>query len=268
MTVIKKIAVFGICGKMGVDITRQLLKEKDIKVVCGLDIINAGNDFGTLYAGGPAGIEIFNNFKDIRKLNPDLILDFTNAESAFNSIIWAVRNKIDIIVGTTGITKEKLSAVESELKEGSSKVFIVPNFAIGAVIMMKMSAAVAKYFENCEIIEMHHDRKKDAPSGTSLLTAEYIAQKKKMNDSRLKDGESETVSGSRGAFYEGINIHSLRLPGYLASQEVVFGTTGQTLKIRHDSIDRLSFYPGVVLAIRKIDNLSNFTVGLDKILDF
>ena len=133
--------------------------------------------------------------------------------------------------------------------------------------MTKLSQIIAKYFDNCEIIELHHDKKKDAPSGTAIFTAEKIAQEKIFNNSRLEEGEVETLQGSRGSFTDGIHIHSIRLPGLLAHQNIIFGTKGQTLSIKHDSIDRSSFYPGLILAVRKIDNLSNYTYGLDKIID-
>jgi len=265
---VKKIAVSGICGKMGIAITSELLKESDIEVVCGLDVVNEGSDFGDLFCGKELGIKIFSGLDEIKKANPDLILDFTNADAAFRTVLWAVENGIDIVVGTTGISKDRLDEINKKSSAGRSRVFIVPNFSTGAVIMMKMAAAAARYFDSCEIIELHHDKKKDAPSGTAILTSEYIAEKKHFRDSRLMDGESETVEGSRGAFFNGIQIHSVRLPGYLASQEVIFGSAGQTLKIRHDSTDRLTFYPGVILAIRKIEFLPSFTIGLDKLLDF
>ena len=174
---------------------------------------------------------------------------------------------IDIIVGTTGFKKDELVKIEEKANKSGSKVFIVPNFSIGAVLMIKISQMIAKYFDGCEIIELHHDKKKDAPSGTSIFTAQQISQTKKFNSARLKDGETETVSGSRGAFSDGIHIHSVRMPGFLAHQNVIFGTCGQTLSIKHDSIDRSSFYPGLLLAIRKIDKCLNYTYGLDKILD-
>ncbi|MCJ7665476.1 MAG: 4-hydroxy-tetrahydrodipicolinate reductase, partial [Actinobacteria bacterium] len=146
-------------------------------------------------------------------------------------------------------------------------VLIAPNFAIGAVIMMKVAGMIAKYFDNCEIIEMHHDKKKDAPSGTSITTAKNISRNISFNSSRLKEKEDETVSGSRGGFTRGIHIHSVRLPGLLAHQDVIFGTLGQTLSIRHDSLSRSSYYPGVIYAVRNIKKLSNYTYGLDKIID-
>ncbi|MBM3705342.1 MAG: 4-hydroxy-tetrahydrodipicolinate reductase [Actinobacteria bacterium] len=264
----KKIAVFGVCGKMGVAITGELLKEKDIKVVGGLDRVNIGTDMGEILGVGDTGVTVSGTYDDILKHKPDLIIDFTTAEAASRSINWAIDNKMDIIVGTTGISKTEINSFRERVEKSKNRVFLVPNFSIGAVVLMKIASMVTKYFDDCEIIEMHHDKKKDAPSGTSVLTAENISKIKKFNLRRLKDSETETLGGSRGAFYEGVHIHSVRLPGFLAHQEVIFGTVGQTLTIRHDSIDRLSFYPGVILAIRNIDSLSGFNYGLDKIISF
>ena len=247
--------MFGICGKMGTSMAKELLKEKDIEVICGFDKLNVEKDK-----------KIFNRYEDVRNLNPNLIVDFTNAKAALKTITWALDEGIDIIVGTTGFKKDELIKIEQKVNKSGSKVFIVPNFSIGAVLMIKISQMIAKYFDDCEIIELHHDKKKDAPSGTSILTAQQISQTKEFNSARLKDGETETVSGSRGAFSDGIHIHSVRLPGFLAHQNVIFGTCGQTLSIKHDSIDRSSFYPGLLLAIRKIDKMPNYTYGLDKIL--
>ncbi|MBM3714114.1 MAG: 4-hydroxy-tetrahydrodipicolinate reductase, partial [Actinobacteria bacterium] len=157
--------------------------------------------------------------------------------------------------------------IEKKVAGSKSRVFIAPNFSIGAVLMIKISGMIAKYFDNCEIIELHHDKKKDAPSGTSIFTAGQISKSKVFNRNRLNKEEIETIEASRGAFSDGVHIHSIRLPGLLAHQEVIFGTVGQTLTLKHDSIDRLSFYPGVILAVRKIDKLQPFTYGLDKIID-
>ena len=205
------------------------------------------------------GKKVSGSYSEILDLKPDLIVDFTNAQTAFKTAKWAIANNIDLIIGATGLSKDELKEIETEVCKSAGKVFVIPNFSIGAVVMMKVSGMIAKYFDNCEIIELHHDKKKDAPSGTSIFTAENIANQKIFNDLRLKDGETEVLDSSRGAFTNGIHIHSVRMPGYLAHQEVIFGTVGQTLTIRHDSIDRLSFYPGLLLAIKKIDGLSNYT---------
>ena len=263
----KKIAMFGICGKMGTSMAKELLKEKDMEVICGFDKLNVEKDMGYVLGIGENNKKIFNRYKDVRNLNPDLIIDFTNAEAASETIAWALDEGIDIIVGTTGFKKDGLVKIEEKANKSGSKVFIVPNFSIGAVLMIKISQMIAKYFDGCEIIELHHDKKKDAPSGTSIFTAQQISKTKEFNSVKLKDGETETVGGSRGAFSDGIHIHSVRLPGFLAHQNVIFGTQGQTLSIKHDSIDRSSFYPGLLLAVRKINKMQNYTYGLDKILD-
>jgi 4-hydroxy-tetrahydrodipicolinate reductase len=263
----KKIVMFGICGRVGTTITKELLKADGIEITGGFDKCKVGEDIGEMLGLSPTGSKIYSKYEDIKRLNPDLIVDFTSADIAYKTINWALDNKIDIIVGTTGLKKDLITGIEEKARKGKSKIFIVPNFSIGAVVMIKISSMVSKYFDNCEIIELHHDKKKDAPSGTSILTSEKIAETRNFNYSRMQDGEEETIDGSRGAFNGGIHIHSIRLPGLLAHQEVIFGTTGQTLSLRHDSIDRLSFYPGVKLAIDKIDQLSNFTYGLDKIIE-
>jgi len=264
----KKIAMFGICGKMGISMTRELIKEKDMDICAGFDLLRVGEDIGSVLGiGRILGKKVSGDYSDILALKPNLIIDFTNAQTAFKTAKWAIENNIDLIIGATGLSKEELKDIEYAAGKSSSKVFAIPNFSIGAVVMMKVSGMIAKYFDNCEIIELHHDKKKDAPSGTSIFTAENIANYKIFNDLRLKDGETEVLESSRGAFTDGIHIHSVRMPGYLAHQEVLFGTVGQTLSIRHDSIDRLSFYPGLLLAIKKLEGLSNYTYGLDKVID-
>jgi 4-hydroxy-tetrahydrodipicolinate reductase len=264
----KKIVMAGICGRMGASISRELIKEKEIKLVGGLDIKNSGMDIGEFLTGGKTGFRIYDSYEDIKGLGPDIIIDFTNSEVAFRNINWAIDNGINIIVGTTGLSKKNLENIEKKALNSSSRTLIVPNFSIGAVIMIKVSRMISKYFDDCEILELHHDKKIDAPSGTSVYSAEQINLSKNFNESRLKDGEKEIIDGSRGGFVNGIHIHSIRLPGLLAHQNIIFGTKGQTLSIRHDSMDRSSFYPGVVLAVRNLDKLPSYTFGLDKLIDF
>ncbi len=262
-----RIAVFGICGNMGKAITKNLVKEKDIEIVAGFDKTGEGKDIGQVLNIGNIGSKIYSKYDSIKECKPDLIVDFTSPAIINKTINWALENNINILVGTTGISKENLGKIKKKAGNAKSKVFIVPNFSIGAVLMIKISKLIAKYFDNCEIIELHHDKKKDAPSGTSISTAENIGLSKHFNKQRLKDFEEEKIGGSRGAFTDGINIHSVRLPGLLAHQNVIFGAQGQTLSIKHDSIDRSSFYPGVIFAIRNFDNIDNFTYGLDKLID-
>ncbi len=264
----KKIVMSGICGKMGSSISRELLKEEEIELIGGLDVINEGADIGEFLTGKKNGYMIYSSYDKVKKLNPDIIVDFTNADAAKKNINWAIDNSIDIIVGTTGLKKEDLEIIEKKASNATSKTLIVPNFSIGAVIMIKISKMISKYFDGCEIIELHHDRKIDAPSGTSLFSAEEIGNCKKFSKSRLKKDEEEKVNGSRGGFVNGIHIHSIRLPGLLAHQNIIFGSKGQTLSLKHDSFDRASFYPGVVLAIKNMEKLPGYTFGLDELVDF
>jgi 4-hydroxy-tetrahydrodipicolinate reductase len=214
------------------------------------------------------GIPITDSYEEVKKAGPDVIIDFTVADAAEKTIEWAINNRIDIIVGTSGIKAEKLNKFKEMAGSSGSRVFIIPNFAIGAVIMMKVSKMIAGYFDNCEIIEMHHDGKKDAPSGTSLATAENISKNISYNRKRLKDGETENIEGSRGGFSGDIHIHSIRLPGLVAHQNVIFGARGQTLSIRHDSMDRSSFYPGVIMSVRNIHKIDGYAFGLDQLIKF
>ena len=169
------------------------------------------------------------------------------------------------MVGTTGLTEEQKAAIKAAADENDTPAFIAPNFAIGAVLMMLMSRMAAKYMPDVEIIELHHDNKLDAPSGTAVQTAAMIAEVREAHAQGHPD-EEEKIAGARGAEYEGMRIHSVRLPGYVAHQEVIFGGLGQTLTIRHDSLNRASFMPGVVLAAKKVRELTSLTVGLDKLL--
>ncbi len=262
----KKIALFGICGKMGKAMLNELILEEGIKIVSGLDKINIGTDIGVLIGKNITGIKVSGSYDEVIASKPDLIVDFTGPDVVLTNIKWAIKNSIDIIVGATGLKKEEIDYLRKESKNFQSKVFIVPNFSIGAVLMVLLGKLSATYFDDCEIIEMNHENKKDAPSGTATSTAESIAGVIKYNKSRLKKEEQENIEGSRGAFTNGIHIHSIRLPGLLAHQCIIFGSKGQTLTIKHDSLDRTSFYPGLIMAIKNIDGLTNFTYGLESLI--
>jgi len=170
-----------------------------------------------------------------------------------------------MIVGTTGIIEADLKEIQVMSIKSDANILIVPNFAIGAVLMMKFAKQAAKYMESVEIIELHHDRKIDAPSGTSLRTADLI--NKNVDKKFISQQKIEKLEGVRGGVKGGIHIHSIRLPGLIAHQEVLFGGKGQTLKIRHDSYDRTSFMPGIKLALEKIDKIDNLVIGLENIMD-
>jgi len=262
----KKIVMFGICGKMGMSISRELIKEKDVELVGGFDIKNIGMDIGEFLTGKKTGHKIFDSYEEIKELNPDIIIDFTSASAAIRTINWAIDNNINIIVGTTGLNDRDMASIEKKALRSNSKTLIAPNFSIGAVIMIKISKMISKYFDSCEIIEFHHDKKKDSPSGTSMLTAQQINLGKNFSRTRLEEGEKESVEGCRGGFFSGIHIHSVRMKGLLAHQKVIFGARGQTLSIKHDSLERSSFYPGIILAVRNLDRLSSYNFGLDELI--
>ena len=173
---------------------------------------------------------------------------------------------IHAVVGTTGFTDERLAEVKKLAEANHTAALIAPNFALGAVVMVKLAAEAAKYFRDVEIIEKHHDQKLDAPSGTAILTAQKIAEVREAHKQGHPD-EKETLAGSRGGDFQGIRIHSIRLPGYVASQEVVFGSQGETLKIIDDPVNRECYMPGVILGCRKILERQGLVYGLDQILD-
>jgi 4-hydroxy-tetrahydrodipicolinate reductase len=185
-----------------------------------------------------------------------------------DNVRWCVRHAVDVVVGTTGLKPGDYDEIRALIEEegSESNVFIAPNFAIGAVLMMRFAAQASKFFPVIEIVELHHDRKADAPSGTALRTAHEIAAARG-EAPKLAVDSVEAVEGVRGGEVEGIHIHSVRLPGLVAHQEVLLGGPGQSLTIRHDSYDRASFMPGVMLAVKQINRRPGLTVGLENLLD-
>jgi 4-hydroxy-tetrahydrodipicolinate reductase len=189
-------------------------------------------------------------------------VDFTTPQAVKDNVRFCVEHGIHAVVGTTGLSGKDLEEIESWTKRHAANVFVAPNFALGAVLMMRFASLAAPHFRTAEIVERHHERKKDAPSGTSLRTASL------MNEARGESWESAAgTEDSRGLDVEGIRIHSLRVPGSTAHQEVVLGAPGETLTIRHDSLDPVSFMPGVLLAIKKVASLDGLVVGLEHLLD-
>jgi 4-hydroxy-tetrahydrodipicolinate reductase len=202
----------------------------------------------------------------IDKTNPDVIVDFTQPDNVYKNVKTYINKGVKSVIGTTGLMPEQIKEIEKLSQEKNIGVIIAPNFSIGAVLMMMFSGMAAKYFDNAEILEFHHNQKKDAPSGTAIKTAE-IMRREKDNFMLGNCPEKETIDGARGANHDGnIKIHSIRMPGFVASQEVVFGSSGQTLKIRHDSIDRKCYMSGVLLAIRNVFENNKFIYGLENIL--
>ena len=221
-----RIIVNGALGKMGKEVIKAISNEADLELAAQIDM---NDDLA----------------ETIKKTRPDVMIDFTTPKSVMNNIRIAAQNKCHVIVGTTGITEKDLLEIKSLCEKNGVNILVAPNFAIGAVLMMKYAADAIKYMPKAEIIELHHDQKLDAPSGTALKTAEMMKK-----TSGVKD----------------IPIHSVRLPGFVANQEVIFGGLGQTLTIKHETIGRESFMPGVILAAKKIKDLKGLTYGLENIL--
>ncbi|GAA2473390.1 4-hydroxy-tetrahydrodipicolinate reductase [Winogradskya humida] len=198
----------------------------------------------------------------------DVLVDLTTPDAVMDNLRWAIDRGLHAVVGVSGFDEQRLGQVRSWLADRPEVgVLIAPNFGIGAVLMMQFAARAAKYFESAEIIEQHHPRKLDAPSGTASHTARLIgAARSEAGLGPMPDATKEEMSGARGTEIDGVRVHSIRAAGLVAHQEVLFGTTGETLTIRHDSLDRSSFMPGVLLGIRTIQSRPGLTLGLDPLL--
>ena len=259
------VLVNGACGRMGTAVLKAVQDDKDLQLVGAVDI-KGGADTGEL-AGGPAnGIKVETDLAAaLERLKPEVMVDFTRPDVVFDNVKTALAHHVSPVVGTTGLSEAQKDEIRALAEQNDTPAFIAPNFAIGAVLLMLMSRMAAKYMPDVEIIELHHDKKLDAPSGTAIQTAQMIAEIRPEHHQGHPD-EKEKMPGARGAEYEGMHIHSVRLPGYVAHQEVIFGGLGQTLTIRHDSMARESFMPGVVMAAKKVRQLQGLTVGLDQLL--
>lgn len=260
------VIVNGACGRMGQAVLKAVQEADGLELVGAVDI-KGGADTGSLVGLPANGILVETDLEALlARKKPEVMVDFTRPDVVFGNVMTALAHKTSPVVGTTGLSDEQKAEIAKVAEENDTPAFIAPNFAIGAVLLMVMSRQAAKYMPDVEIIELHHDKKLDAPSGTAIQTAAMIAEVRKAHKQGNPD-EFEKLEGARGADYEGMHIHSVRLPGYVAHQEVIFGGLGQTLTIRHDSMNRESFMPGVVLAAKKVRSLKGLTVGLDKLLD-
>jgi 4-hydroxy-tetrahydrodipicolinate reductase len=215
-----------------------------------------------------AALDMGDSIEQLKSSAAHVVVDFTTPDSVMANLEFLIDNGMNVVVGTTGFDDAKLATVKGWLAQNPSVgVLIAPNFAIGAVLMMEFAAKAARYFESAEIIELHHPAKVDAPSGTAARTAELMsAARKEAGLGAMPDATTTALDGARGALVGGIPVHSVRARGLVAHQEVLFGGLGETLTIRHDSIDRAGFMPGVILGVRKIVNTPGLTHGLDKFM--
>ncbi|WP_421840818.1 4-hydroxy-tetrahydrodipicolinate reductase [Mycobacterium sp.] len=242
-----RVGVLGAKGKVGETMVAAVLAAEDLTLSAEVD------------AGDP--------LSRLTDSHTEVVIDFTHPDVVMNNLKFLVDNGIHAVVGTTGFTAERLQEVRSWLaaKPGTG-VLIAPNFAIGAVLSMHFAKQAAPFFDSAEVVELHHPNKADAPSGTATRTAKLIAEARK-GLAPNPDATTTSVPGARGADVDGIPVHAVRLAGMVAHQEVLFGTAGETLTIRHDSLDRTSFVPGVLLAVRRIHQRGGLTVGLEPLLD-
>ena len=262
----KKIVVSGALGKMGQEVVKLVDRTEEFELVGAVDVDKIGEDINEVLNLEESSAEISDNLAaTLEQVEVDTVVDFTTPQIIMDNIRTVSEAGINMVVGTTGITEADLSEVEELTEQNNNNVIIAPNFAIGAILMMEFSKKAAKFLDDVEIIEQHHDAKLDAPSGTAIKTAELIEENLTAKEDSCE--EIEKLAGARGAEKDGINIHSVRLPGLVAHQEVLFGGEGQTLKLRHDSINRRSFMPGVKLAINKIDGIDGLVYGLDNLIE-
>lgn len=253
---------------MGSETIRTLLSQSDIEIVGASDIRNQGEDIGKILGMNETGIKLQGSLDEqiLEAAKTDILVDFTNPLSVFANAKTALRANVVPVIGATGLDEQELAELEDMAVKQNGGVFIAPNFALGAILMMKFAQETAKYFKHVDIIEYHHDQKLDAPSGTALRTAEKISQERPPMI-QGDPNEYEKIPGSRGGDFQGIHIHSVRLPGLIAHQEVLFGGSGQTLTIRHDAYTRETYMPGILLAIRKSYKIKGLVVGLENFLD-
>ncbi|MCU0268314.1 MAG: 4-hydroxy-tetrahydrodipicolinate reductase [Acidimicrobiales bacterium] len=258
-----RVGVFGAGGRMGATVCRAVCDDPDLELVAAVDPHHAGLDLRQV-TGVDLPLQIGSAPDGFPDAGVEVAVDFTHLEAARGNLAYLAEHGIHAVVGTTGFSDDDYAGFRATFT--SSNCLIAPNFAIGAVLMMRFAEAAAPYFDTVEVIELHHDQKADAPSGTAMLTLERIAAAS--GEWADDPTRTEVVEGARGGRGPAdIRVHSVRLRGLVAHQEVLFGATGQTLSIRHDSYDRSSFMPGVVLAVKQVVDRPGLTIGLDALLD-
>ncbi|OEH93428.1 4-hydroxy-tetrahydrodipicolinate reductase [Bacillus solimangrovi] len=262
-----KIIVAGPRGRMGSEALRLIERTEHFELVAAVDIKFAGKRVSDIEGLPKFDAPVYDDIEQcFQEVHADVLIDLTTPEVGKKHTELAVEYGVRPVVGTTGFNENELEALRKRAEEKGIGVIIAPNFAVGAILMMKFAQMAAKYFPDVEIIEQHHDQKLDAPSGTAIKTAEMI-QKVRESKGQGHPDEQETIVGSRGGNMDGMRIHSVRLPGLVAHQEVLFGGEGQTLTIRHDSINRVSFMSGVQLAVETVMKLDLLVYGLENIME-
>lgn len=267
------VVIAGAAGKMGREVVKAVAQVEDMTLLGAIDhrADVVGEDVGILAGIGPLEVPLTNDLQGMLVLaaqekQPAVLVDFTHPNAVYDNVRSAIAYGVRPVVGTTGLSPTQLQELAEFAEKASIGCVVAPNFAIGMILLQQAAAQASQYFDHVEIIELHHNQKADAPSGTALQTAQLLAGLGKTYNPAIVT-ETEKLSGARGSLAEeGIRIHSVRLPGLIAHQEVIFGAPGQTYTLRHDTTDRTCFMPGVLLAIRKVLSLKSLVYGLEKIL--
>jgi 4-hydroxy-tetrahydrodipicolinate reductase len=256
-----RVVVHGAAGRMGQEITNGLSREPGIQVVGAVDIKTEKDTFSL---PDNSLIPFSSNIEDIlTSTQPNVVIDFSLAKATLPVVRTATAKNINVVVGTTGLSATDLEEIKKSAETHQVGVVVAPNFALGAVLMMHLAKIAAKYMDYAEIIELHHHLKADAPSGTALLTAKSMVQSR---GKPFNCAAGQGPAASRGQELDGVSIHSVRLPGLMAHQEVLFGAAGQTLSIRHDTINRECYLPGIIIAIKEVSKYKGLVYGLDTLL--
>ena len=265
------VIVVGAAGKMGREVVKAVTQAPDITLYGVVDRQSHGEDIGEIVGLGALGVIVSPTLQELcvaaaQEKQPVVMVDFTHPDSVYNNVRMAIAYGVYPVVGTTGLNPEQLQDLSDFADKAEMGVLIIPNFSIGIVLLQQAAIQASQYFDHVEIIELHHNQKADAPSGTAIKTAEMLSDLGKTYNPQLVK-ETENLAGARGSICgDNIRIHSVRLPGLIAHQEVIFGAQGQIYTLRHDTSDRSCYMPGVLLSIRKIVELKSLVYGLEKIL--
>jgi 4-hydroxy-tetrahydrodipicolinate reductase len=267
------VVINGAAGKMGREVIKAVSKSEDMAIVGAVDRnpTYLGQDAGEIAGCGPLEVPIVDDLQSILVLATQekiqgVMVDFTHPDAVYENIRSAIAYGVRPVVGTTGLSGQQINDLAEFADKSSTGVLIIPNFSLGIVLLQQAAIQACQYFEHVEIIELHHNQKADAPSGTAIKTAEMLSNLGKTYNRPMVE-ETETLAGAKGCIVgDNIRIHSVRLPGLIAHQEVIFGAEGQTYTLRHDTSDRSCYMPGVLLAIRQITKLKSLVYGLEKII--
>lgn len=253
-----RVGVLGATGRMGRTVAGAVAGDPELTLAAAVDPAGTGAQV--------EGVTVAASIEALSSERAQVAVDFTHPDAVMGNVRWCLANGIHVVVGTTGISQAGLDEIRALAEGAGLNALVAPNFAVGAVLMMRFSELAARHLPSAEIVELHHDQKADAPSGTAMATARRIAAARGADAAEAVGGDDDNP-GARGADIGGIRVHSVRLPGLLAHQEVILGGPGQTLTLRHDSTDRASFIPGILLAIKAVSSLPGLTVGIESLLD-